>query len=42
MAGTVAVLALILIYKHRANIGRLLQGTEPKIGKSKAAAGPTP
>jgi glycerol-3-phosphate acyltransferase PlsY len=39
MAGAVAFMVLILIFKHRSNIGRLLQGTEPKIGKSKAAAG---
>jgi acyl phosphate:glycerol-3-phosphate acyltransferase len=30
-AATVALLALILIYNHRANIGRLLNGTEPRI-----------
>jgi acyl phosphate:glycerol-3-phosphate acyltransferase len=30
-AATVALLALILVYNHRANIGRLLQGTEPPI-----------
>jgi len=30
-AATAALLAAILIYNHRANIGRLIQGTEPKI-----------
>jgi glycerol-3-phosphate acyltransferase PlsY len=37
-AATVALLTLVLIYNHRANIGRLLNGTEPKIdlgGKSR-------
>jgi glycerol-3-phosphate acyltransferase PlsY len=29
-----AGLALLVIWKHRANIGRLLKGTEPKVGKS--------
>jgi acyl phosphate:glycerol-3-phosphate acyltransferase len=27
-------LALLVLWKHRANIGRLLEGTEPKVGKS--------
>jgi glycerol-3-phosphate acyltransferase PlsY len=30
-AATVALLALILVFNHRANIGRLLNGTEPRI-----------
>ena len=29
-----AGLALLVLWKHRANIGRLLGGTEPKVGKS--------
>jgi glycerol-3-phosphate acyltransferase PlsY len=31
-------LALIVVWKHRANISRLLAGTEPRIGRSKSAA----
>ncbi len=38
LAAVAAILALILIYKHSANIGRLLNGTEPKIGSEKKAA----
>ena len=34
-AFVVAVLALLLVFAHRANIGRLLDGTEPKIGSEK-------
>lgn len=30
-------LALLVIWKHRDNIGRLLRGEEPKVGRSKAA-----
>jgi acyl phosphate:glycerol-3-phosphate acyltransferase len=37
LAAVAAVLALILVYKHRANIGRLINGTEPKIGSEKKA-----
>jgi glycerol-3-phosphate acyltransferase PlsY len=37
-AAVAAVLALILIVKHRANIQRLIEGTEPKIGSEKKAA----
>jgi glycerol-3-phosphate acyltransferase PlsY len=36
-----AVIALFVIYRHRANISRLLAGTESKIGQ-KAAAAPVP
>jgi len=32
-AALVAVLSLVVIAKHHANIGRLLKGKEPKIGK---------
>jgi glycerol-3-phosphate acyltransferase PlsY len=28
--------ALLVLWKHRANIGRLFAGTEPKVGRSKA------
>ena len=34
-AATTALLAAFLTFNHRANIGRLLQGTEPKIGSEK-------
>lgn len=34
-AATAAVIAALVIYNHRANIGRLLNGTEPKIGSEK-------
>jgi glycerol-3-phosphate acyltransferase PlsY len=37
-AGTTALLSLLLIFNHRANIARLLAGTEPKIGSEKKAA----
>ena len=29
-------IALLILWKHRGNIGRLLKGTEPKVGKSAA------
>jgi glycerol-3-phosphate acyltransferase PlsY len=32
LAAVAAVLALLLVYNHRENIGRLLNNTEPKIG----------
>jgi glycerol-3-phosphate acyltransferase PlsY len=38
LAAVAAVLALILIYKHRTNITRLIAGTEPRIGSEKKAA----
>lgn len=31
------VMVVILVYRHSANIGRLLAGTEPRVGKSKKA-----
>jgi glycerol-3-phosphate acyltransferase PlsY len=37
LAGTAALLALLLVYNHRANIGRLLNGTEPRIGSEKTS-----
>src|SRR5262249_55568984 len=36
-AATAAVIAAVIIWKHRSNIGRLLNGTESKIGQKKAA-----
>ena len=35
LAAVAAVLALLLVYNHRANIGRLLNNTEPEIGSEK-------
>jgi len=35
MATGFAIIALLVILKHHANIGRLLKGTEPKFSKSK-------
>jgi glycerol-3-phosphate acyltransferase PlsY len=35
IAGVLAVIALLIIWLHRANIGRLVKGEEPKIGSSK-------
>jgi glycerol-3-phosphate acyltransferase PlsY len=35
----IACLALILIWRHRSNIAKLLAGTEGRIGEKKAAAG---
>lgn len=40
-AATVAVIAALVIYNHRANIGRLINNTEPKIGSEKKTAGPS-
>ena len=40
LAGTAAVLALILFYNHRANLVRLLNNTEPKIGSEKRPTEP--
>lgn len=37
LAGTVALLAILLFFQHRSNIGRLWKGTEPKIGSEKKA-----
>ena len=37
LAGTAAVMALLLFYQHRANIARLISGTEPRIGSEKKA-----
>ncbi len=35
LGATAAVLAILIYYNHRANIIRLIQGTEPKIGGDK-------
>jgi glycerol-3-phosphate acyltransferase PlsY len=37
LAATAAVMAILLFYQHRANILRLLNDTEPKIGSEKKA-----
>ena len=37
LAGTVAVMAIILFVQHRTNIRRLLDGTESRIGEKKSA-----
>jgi len=33
LATVLAIIGALLLYRHRANIGRLLAGTEPRIGK---------
>ena len=35
LAATAGLLAALLLYNHRANIARLLRGTEPRIGSEK-------
>ena len=40
-AAVAAVIAALIIYNHRTNIGRLLNGTEPKIGSEKKTAEPS-
>lgn len=40
-AATAALISLIVIFNHRANIGRLLNGTEPKIGSEKKTPEPS-
>ncbi len=40
-AAVVALLSLLLIVRHRANIARLIAGTEPKIGQGKNLAEPS-
>jgi glycerol-3-phosphate acyltransferase PlsY len=39
-AATVALIAALVIYNHRSNIGRLINGTEPKIGSEKKTSEP--
>jgi glycerol-3-phosphate acyltransferase PlsY len=36
LTATVAVMSLLLIWRHKANIRRLMAGTESRIGKKKA------
>jgi len=38
LAGTAALMALLLLFQHRENIVRLMAGTEPKIGAGKTPA----
>ncbi len=38
LAGTAAIMALLLFYQHRENIARLIAGTEPRIGAEKKAS----
>jgi glycerol-3-phosphate acyltransferase PlsY len=40
-SAVVALLSVLLIVRHRANIARLLAGTEPKIGSGKKTAEPS-
>ena len=39
LAATAGLLSVILIFNHRANIARLISGTEPRIGSEKKASG---
>ncbi len=41
LAGTAAILAILLFYTHRGNILRLMNKTEPKIGAGKQASEPS-
>jgi len=41
LAGTAAILAIVLFYTHRGNILRLMNKTEPKIGAGKQTSGPS-
>lgn len=34
-AGALAIMALIVIWRHRSNLGRLLRGQEPRVGSSR-------
>lgn len=38
--GITVALAILIFWRHRANISRILAGTEPKIGKKKPAEAP--
>ena len=40
VVGITALLAILIFWRHRANIARILAGTEPKIGKKKEAGSP--
>lgn len=35
LAGLFAVFALLILWKHRANLARLVAGTEPRVGRSR-------
>jgi len=37
IALTISVISLLLIYRHRANLNRIIKGTEPKVGQKKKA-----
>jgi glycerol-3-phosphate acyltransferase PlsY len=37
--GSISAISLLLIWRHRANISRILNGTEPRLGKSSKASG---
>ena len=37
LAILLAGLALLVVWKHRSNIGRLIRGEEPKVGRSRAS-----
>jgi acyl phosphate:glycerol-3-phosphate acyltransferase len=41
IAGAVALMGLLLVWRHSANIQKLLNGTESKLGQKAAAAAPT-
>lgn len=38
LAGVMAMIAGVVLWKHRTNVQRILQGTEPKVGTKKPAA----
>lgn len=42
LAVPIAVCSLLVAWRHKSNIERLLNGTEPKFGKSKTPSAPTP
>jgi len=42
IAPVLALLALLVVFLHRANIARLRAGTEPRVGSGKSAAPETP
>ena len=42
IAVAVALMGMLLVYRHRSNIEKLLKGTESKLGKKAAGAAPAP
>ena len=40
--GGIALIAMLVIVKHRGNMARLLKGTEPRFGKENGSLGPDP